>query len=178
MIEELGHGEADQQRVLDGPNVRSVSKKAKLQRQRLGVLGDVCVHAVGVGLKLRALRRVHGGDGLFRDLPQAEDALLAVGSDKVRAEDHGQIAGSEAARHVHLPQPLLRGDIALSEEEIAKVRRGDGRDPERIARDRYRLGESGHSNGAVFLRQSGAHSAVKPDIEGEEDDQQQQQEER
>ena len=92
--------------------------------------------------------------------------------DEVGAENHSQIAGGEAARHVHLPEPLLRGDVTLGEEEVVEVGRGDGRNAQRVASHHHRLGESGKLDGAVFLRQRGAHRAVKPDVEGKEDDQQ------
>ena len=36
-----------------------------------------------------------------------------------------------------------------------------------------RLGESCNLEGAVYLRQGGAHRAIKPDVEGEKDDQRQ-----
>src|SRR5271166_1575581 len=127
MIEELGHREANQQRVFNRPHMRCVGEKAELHRQGLGVLGDVCVHPVGIGLKLRVLHRVHGCDDLLCRLAKAEDTLSAVHTDEVGAEDHREIAGSIAACHVHLPEPLLGSDVTLGKEEIVEICCGDGR---------------------------------------------------
>ena len=48
--------------------------------------------------------------------------------DEVRSEDYREIAGGKAARHVHLPEPLLRGDVTLGEEEVVEIRGSDGWD--------------------------------------------------
>ena len=69
VIQKLCDREADQQRVLDSPYVWSVNEKSKLDGQSFAMLGDIGIHAVGVGLQLFALHRIHPCDHLFRDLP-------------------------------------------------------------------------------------------------------------
>ena len=122
VVEELGHRQTDQRRIFHRPHVREVGEEAELQRQRLLVLRDVGVHSGSVGFELRPLRRGHVGDGTLGDLPQSQDALLAVNLDVLRTQHRGQFPGSETARHVHLPQPVLRGDVALREEQVGQVR--------------------------------------------------------
>src|SRR5580704_19247826 len=172
MIEELGHGEANQHRILDGPHMRWVGEKAELQRKGFHVLGDIGVHAVGVGLEMWALRRFQDCGRLLRGLPQPEDSLLAIGRDEVRSKDYSEITGGEAARHVHLPKTLLRRHVSLGEEKVVEVGSRDGRDTQRVAAHNHWLRESGQMNGAVYLRQRRLHGAIKPDIEGKERDQQ------
>ena len=129
------------------------------------MLVDVGIDPGGIGFKVSALSRIHAGHHAFRNLTQAENALLAIILDVLRAENHGEIAGSEAPRHVHLPETVLRSDISLGKEEVAQVGSGDVRYAQRIVSDNYRSDESGQANGAISLRQRGAHRAIKPEIE-------------
>ncbi len=172
MIQELRHGESDQQRVFDCPDMRGVGQEAEFQREGFAVLGDIGVYAVGIGLKLRVLRRVHLSDGLLRYLAQSEDALLAIRVHEVGAKNYGEIAGSKTACHVHLPEPLLRGDVALGEKEVVEGCRGDCWDAQPITSDHHWMSESSKLNGAVFLRQRGTHCSIKPEVEGKKNDQQ------
>ena len=120
MVEELRHRQAHQHRILHRPHIREVDEEAKLQRKRLLVLRNVSVHPGGIGLELRALRRRHVGNGPLRHLPQAENPLLSINLDVLRSKHCGQLAGSVTARHVHLPQPVLRGDVSLREQQVGQ----------------------------------------------------------
>ena len=94
---------------------------------------DEAVDASGIGSQNRA---VGGGEkrGLhFGNAPHAEAAGVAVGFEELGAEDFRQLAGGETARDVHLPEPVLRGDIALDEERIFDRGGRDMRDSERVA---------------------------------------------
>ena len=151
--------------------MREVSEEAELQRQSFLVLLDVGVHAGGIGLEVRALGHVHVGDSPLRDLPQAEDALLAIDLDVLRPQNRGQVAGSVAPGHVHLPQPVLRGDVTLRKEQVGQVGGGDVGNAERVVGHDDRACQAGKMDRAIHLRQRRPHRAIKPEVKGQEDDQ-------
>ncbi len=175
VIEKLGHRQADQGRILHRPHVREVGEEAKLQRQRLLVLRDVRVHARGVSLELRLLRSRHDGHRSLGHLPQSQDALLAVKLDVLRTQHRRQFARSETAGHVHLPQPVLRGNVSLREQQVAQVGRRNVGNAQRVVGHDNRAGKARQMNGSVHLRQRGLHRAIEPEVEAEEGDQQQHQ---
>ena len=119
------------------------------------------------------LRRIHPHGRFLRYLPQPENALLAIDADKTRAQNHGQVAGREAPRHVHLPETLLCGHVALCKEKVVKVRRSNRRNSQRIARHGHRLTEAREPYSAVLDGQRCANCAVEPDIKANEDNQRQ-----
>src|ERR1017187_2336915 len=112
--------------------MREISEEAKYQRQSFLVLRDVSVHPGGIGFEVGALGHVHVGRVSLRNLSQAKDAMLAIELDVLRSQNGGQVAGSVAPGHVHLPQPVLRGDVTLSKEQIWQVGGDDVGDPERV----------------------------------------------
>ena len=60
---------------------------------------------------------------------------------RVRGTDNlGQLAGGQAAESVHLPEAILRGDVALEEKRVLPASGGDVRDAERVANDGGSLG--------------------------------------
>ena len=175
MVEQLAHGERDQERVLDGPGAGLVAEHTEFERERVAVGLDVGVHAAGVGIELRAIA---GGEGAGQALggeAQLEDALLAVEAQEVPAQDLGEFAGGEAAGGVHLPQAVLSGDVALGEEQVGKGSRGDVGDAVGVADDRDPVVQAGEVDGAIELGQGTAGGGVKPS-DGGQDSQQEQQE--
>jgi hypothetical protein len=83
-----------------------------------------------------------------------EHPLDAVVGDEVLAEDFGDFAGDVAAGHVHLPEAVLRGDVALGGEEVVEVRGLDVGNAVLVAAD----GDFGGSGRAswIAIRRSGA----------------------
>ena len=101
--------------------------------------------------------------------------MLAIELDELRPENGGQIAGSVAPGHVHLPETVLGSDVTLGEEKIGQVGGGDVGNAERVVGHDDGTCQSGKMNRAVYLRQRRPHRPIKPEIEGEEGDQQQEQ---
>jgi hypothetical protein len=114
---------------------------------------DEGVDAAGVGVVLVALVSGHGDDGCVGRVAQLQDALLAVVVDERRAEQFGEVAGAGAAEGVHLPEAVLRGDVALGEEQVVECGGVDGRDALRVAGDGDRRGKPGDVDRAIELRQ-------------------------
>ena len=73
-----------------------------------------------------------------------------------------------AAQDVHLPEPVLRGDEALRDQQVVEAGGTDVGHSLGIALDRDRRGESGDGEVAVQLRQRVAHGLVGPEARGEE----------
>ena len=80
---------------------------------------------------------------MFGNLTQSENALLTIVLDVLRAQDDRQVAGSKSSRHVHLPQPVLRGDVSLGEEQVAEIGGRDVGHAQRIVSNDHRCHEPG-----------------------------------
>ena len=152
--------------------MREIREEAKFQRQSFLVLRDVSVHPGGIGFEVGALGHAHVGHVSLRDLSQAKDAMLAIKLDVLRPQNGGQIAGSVAPGHVHLPQPVLRGDVALGKKQVWQVSGGDVGNAERVVGHSDGPSQAGKVDRAIHLRQRRPNRAIKPEVEGEEDDQQ------
>jgi len=117
-IEGLHHHEADGDGVSAGPRSRLVVKEAELGRQVVLVLLDVAVDAGCIGVEARALFGVEMAVDAGCDVAQLKDALGNIVRDERGAEDFRECAAGVATEHVHLPEAILCGDVALGEEEI------------------------------------------------------------
>src|SRR4051812_21190684 len=113
MIEELGHAGADEERIHGGPCMGEVTEHAELSGQRMLMVGDVGIHAARVDLKIAASSRCQCADSMLCDLAKSKDALLLVDLQHRRTHHGGEFTGGIAACHVHLPQTVLCGDVAL-----------------------------------------------------------------
>ena len=78
------------------------------------------------------------------------------------AEEFGEFAGGVAAQHIHLPEAVLSGDVALGEEQIVDVGCLDVGYAVGVAADGDGCGESAQMNFAVELRKRGDHGVVQP----------------
>jgi len=67
-----------------------------------------------------------------------------------------------AAQRVHLPEPVLRGDEALGEEEVVERGGAEMRNTVGIALDRNGCGEAGESDRSVELRERVVQGLVGP----------------
>ena len=76
-----------------------------------------CIDAAGVGGEGGAVRRGQRRVGVFGDAAHAQPARFAVGLQRRGPTTSARSAG-EAAQGVHLPQAVLRGDVALREEGV------------------------------------------------------------
>ena len=146
------HVQAEQQGIHRAPGARLVTQQRELERQAAEMGGDEVVHAAGISREGRAVLRRQRDVGVFGDAPQPQPARFAVRFQPGRAEDFGQIAAGVAPQRVHLPQPVLRRDIALDEERVLLAGGPDMRHAQRVERHRSG-GVDGRVDGARPLRQ-------------------------
>ena len=73
-----------------------------------------------------------------------------------------RVAVGGAAGSVHLPQAVLRGDVALRNEQVGFCGGIDMRHAMRVAADDNRRGKSGQLHIAIELRQSGFGRGTQP----------------
>ena len=92
-----------------------------------------------------------------------EQTLDAIVGDETLAEDFGDFSGDVAARHVHLPEAVLGGDVALGGEEVVEVDGLDVRDSMLIAADGDLGRKAGYLNGTVDLGQGSADGVLEPE---------------
>ena len=92
-----------------------------------------------------------------------EQTLDAVVGDEAFAEDFGDFSGDVAAGHVHLPEAVLGGDVALGGEEVVEVGGLDVRDAVLIAADGDLGGEARNLYRSVDLGQGGADGVLEPE---------------
>ena len=127
------------------PRERLDAGELELHRQVVAVLPDVGVHAggvggeqpVGVGVIARPLGFVEGS-------PEPHQPGAAVVVERLRTEDLRQPPLAPAAPHLHLPQPVLRHDVALCEEQVVVVPRVDVGHAPLVADHLDRLLQAGH----------------------------------
>ena len=116
------------------------------------MLLDKFVDAAGVG--------VHDGAGLFveesgvafGDRAEAESAEVFVHGNRERTEDFGKLAAGDSAKQVHLPETVLRHDIALGFRHVGERRCADVGDAPDVAVNRDLILQAGERSGAVHLR--------------------------
>ena len=116
--EVLKHDEADEEAVARGPGGGLIAEEAELEREVGALDAHGGVDAGGVAFEEVELIGGEGGDGAVGGGSDEEGALEAIVSEETGTEDFGEGAGSVAAKRVHLPEAVLRGDEALGEEEI------------------------------------------------------------
>ena len=69
-----------------------------------------------------------------------QHALRLVVLDERGTHDFGQLAVGVAAHAIHLPQAILRGDVALRDEKVVEIGGVNVRDAVRVAADSNRRG--------------------------------------
>ena len=126
------------------------------------------VDAAGVELEPAELLGWEDGEGAVGGGADLEGALEAVVGEHGGAEDLGHVAGDEAAEGVHLPEAVLRGDVALGDDEVVEGGGVDVGDAVGIALDGDGSGEAGDGECAVKLREGVAQGLVRPVACGEE----------
>ena len=96
---------------------------------------DGGVDAGGVLLEEMELVGREGGEGAVGGDAELEGALEAVVDEEAGAKDFGESAGGVAPESVHLPEAVLRGDEALSEDEVVERGGAEMGDAVRVALD-------------------------------------------
>ena len=115
VVEVFHHLVCDDNGIFRLPRLRSVLQNAELNGKAAFIGFDERIHPTRVRIKIRTI----AGTRLLQRFPgcraHSQDALLTVDPERRSAQNLGKFSGSKAPHHVHLPEPVLRGDIALSE---------------------------------------------------------------
>jgi hypothetical protein len=159
----LKHDDGNEDAVARGPGRRRGIENAELQRQVSALSGDGGVDASGVELQVVKLVRRENGNGTVGGGAELEGALGSVMEQGGGAEELGESAGPVAAQGLHLPKAVLRGDIALGEDQVVEIRCGDVRDAVAIALHGDGSGEARDGEGAIQLRKGITHGIASPD---------------
>jgi hypothetical protein len=160
--EVLKHGERDEDGVAGGPEIGLVAEDAELQGEMRALTFDGGVDAGGVEGEPVELVGRQDGDGAVGGGADLESALGAVVGEESRAEDFGEGAGGMAAEGLHLPETVLRGDVALGDDEVVHRGGAEVRHALAVALDRDGSGEAGDGESAVELGERVAHGLVDP----------------
>jgi hypothetical protein len=182
-IEGLNHRETHADGVDAAPRLRAVVEETEFDGKAIGLLAlrDEEIDAAGVVVESSA---VVGGlmvvDSLGSE-PNLEDALGFVVLDEGRAHDFSQLAIGAAARGVHLPEAVLRGDVALGDKEVVQRGGVDVGHAVGVAANCYgsgegRSGKAGKMHIAVKLGQRGYGGGAKPQDAGQGGEEKQHQE--
>ena len=165
VVEHLGHVDANEERVGDCPRLRTITKDAEFEWERLALLllRNEGIHAARVDFQIVLVAVAEVLDRVLGEVTESKDALLPVVREGGRAEDFAKFTGRVTAAEVHLPEAILGGDIALREEEVVEIVSTDVRDSLLVADDLDGRAKSGDRNGAVQLRESCTSSAEEPE---------------
>ena len=123
-------------------------------------LAQPLVHTLGIGFKRLAAARLDDLQVAQRGAVVAHGALEFVDGEGGVAQDLAQPAGADAAVHLHLPQAVLRVDIAQPVEGIVVGAGEDVRHAVRVAHDLDGAVDAGDAHGAGGQRQTGAQPEV------------------
>ncbi len=74
------------------------------------------IHPAGVRLKVRMIAGTRHLQRFPGRRPHSQDALFAVNLQRIFAQYFGKFSAPETPHDVHLPEPVLRRDVALREE--------------------------------------------------------------
>lgn len=168
--EVLKHDEADEEGVAGDPGGWGEVEETELEGEMVALDGDGGVDAAGVEVEIVKLVWGEDGDGPVGGGTELEDALGTVVEDEAGAEEFSKLAGGVAAEGFHLPETILRGDVALGEDEVVEGGGADVWDSLGVALDGDGRGEAGDGSGAVKLGQGLAHGVAGPEAGGEEED--------
>ena len=116
--EVLKHDEADEEGIAWSPGGGGELEDAVFEGEVVSLGGDGGVDAFGVKLQPVELVGRHSGEGSIGGGAELQDALDAVVGNHGRAEDLGELTGGVAAEGLHLPEAVLRGDVALGDDEV------------------------------------------------------------
>ncbi len=125
------------------------------------MLLDEVIHAARIGFKDSARCRIDETEIAFGGATETERAELFVDIDGGRTEDFGKLPAPDAPQQIHLPEPILRHDVALRFGHVFDGTRANVRDAPVIALDDYVLLQTGKINVAVELRQRAINETPK-----------------
>ena len=169
------HRPYHQQRIGGRPRARldpdqRIFKGTRAQRRQ------TVVDAADIALQQAALRGRQRQQGLFGAGAETVQAVRAVGGQRARAEQLGQLAGADPAQQIHLKKTVLRLHETAGIGDVEPVAAADQRHPARVARHADGAAQAGRGLGAVQPRQAGAQEqAQRQRGQGQQASQRQQQ---
>jgi hypothetical protein len=132
--------ESEESGIGHGPRTRLIAEQGKLDWQRVEMGLDERIHAARIGGEGGAVGSRHGVNGIFGEMPHPQRSRFLIRFEPGRTHDFGQLSAGKAPQAIHLPQPVLRGRVALREKSVLERFGVDVWSPETIARDGYRPG--------------------------------------
>ena len=156
------HRERAQHRVL-GPPRRGRGPQDEVLEGGCREAGEAGRDALGVRVEEGALLGGHRLDRPPRDGAQPQHAHLAVGGERGRAHELGELARRAAAQEVHLEEALLRVDVARRPRDVGAALPAHDRHAERVALDADGRLEAGERPAPVDDGQAAAQARVEPE---------------
>ena len=175
IVEILHHLVRDDDGILGLPRLRPVLQDVELNRKPIFMSLDERIHSTRVSIKIRTIPRTRHLQRFPGRRPQSQDALLAVDLERVLAKNLREFSGSEAPHHIHLPQPVLRRHVALSEKQIFQRGGLDRRHAVAIPRHFHGRRKAFHLKFSVKLgqRQTGDEIGISSHARRQQDENQQ-----
>jgi hypothetical protein len=147
-----GHHLHPAERVGRRPRLGVDARHPELDRQHR-LRGEKRVHACGVGFEQPPRFGVEVLEVCFGGAPDADRAQEPVGFERALAEGLREAPRCGAPVDLHLPEPVLRVDVAQRVNRIGEALRRDVRHAVAIAQDLDRLGKPREADLAFFLGQ-------------------------
>ena len=149
----LVHVGGDRETVGRCPRLRPVFQKRKFERQMILVLLDEFVHPARIGFEQHALFAGQRRRIALRRAGESQGAKFLVDGNHRRPEDFRQLAARHAPQQVHLPQAVLRHDVALRLDHVFSGTGADVRDAPAVAIHAHFAVQAIYGDGSVHLRQ-------------------------
>ena len=147
------HVGTDDERVGGLPGLRLVFEEFEFDGEIPLVLFDEFIDATGVGFHDDARLFVKQGGVAIGGGTKAKKAEMLVNGKSNGAEDFGELTAGDAAEQIHLPQAILRHDVALGFGHVGERGGANVRDAPDVAVDGDLILQPGERGGAVDLRQ-------------------------
>ena len=167
LIEHLHHAHHHEHGIHGLPRLRLVHQEPKLRRQPILMRPDEGIHPARIIVEVSPVAVIEARGQPLRRRAHGQHPLHAVVLHQLRAQNLRRLAACHAASHIHLPEPVLRGHIALGKEQIVEIGRLNVRDAMLVSPHHDRRGQARRRNAAVELRQRGAHLVLQPHAAGQ-----------
>ena len=145
------HVSPDDQGIGGLPGLWFVFEELEFDGEIILVLFDKFVDTAGIGFHDGAGFLVKEGGVAFCGRAEAEGAKVLVYRDGLRAEDFRELAASDSAQEVHLPETILGHDVTLGFGHIAEGGCADVGDAPYVALDSDLILQARKRSGAVHL---------------------------
>jgi hypothetical protein len=130
-----------------------VAEKRKFQREICFVLGDELIYAAGVGFQNFARFGIEKGGVALGGTCEAVGAKTLIDLESSGSQDFGELTACGAAEEIHLPEAILRHNVALGFRQVFYGCGADVRHAPAIPFDGDFLAEAGEGSAASDLRE-------------------------